>query len=68
LSMIFSHSPYPCFEDTFVERGQTWGFILWNGWMNAYFQCRSIARGYGVCDNPPRKIPYYRLRPIHFGH
>jgi hypothetical protein len=19
------------------------------------------------CDNPPRKIPYYRLRPIHFG-
>jgi hypothetical protein len=19
-------------------------------------------------DNPPRKIPYYRLRPIHFGH
>jgi hypothetical protein len=22
----------------------------------------------GECDNPPRKIPYYRLRPIHFGH
>jgi hypothetical protein len=21
-----------------------------------------------TCDNPPRKIPYYRLRPIHFGH
>jgi hypothetical protein len=21
-----------------------------------------------ICDNPPRKIPYYRLRPIHFGH
>jgi hypothetical protein len=20
------------------------------------------------CDNPPRKIPYYRLRPIHSGH
>jgi hypothetical protein len=20
------------------------------------------------CDNPPRKILYYRLRPIHFGH
>jgi hypothetical protein len=20
------------------------------------------------CDNPPRKIPYYRLRPVHFGH
>jgi hypothetical protein len=20
------------------------------------------------CDNPARKIPYYRLRPIHFGH
>jgi hypothetical protein len=20
------------------------------------------------CDNPPRKIPYYRLRLIHFGH
>jgi hypothetical protein len=23
-------------------------------------------QGYG-CDNPPRKILYYRLRPIHFG-
>jgi hypothetical protein len=22
----------------------------------------------GSCDNPPRKILYYRLRPIHFGH
>jgi hypothetical protein len=22
----------------------------------------------GACDNPPRKVPYYRLRPIHFGH
>jgi hypothetical protein len=22
----------------------------------------------GFCDNPPRKIAYYRLRPIHFGH
>jgi hypothetical protein len=21
-----------------------------------------------MCDNPPRKVPYYRLRPIHFGH
>jgi hypothetical protein len=21
-----------------------------------------------LCDNPPRKIPYYRLKPIHFGH
>jgi hypothetical protein len=21
-----------------------------------------------TCDNPPRKVPYYRLRPIHFGH
>jgi hypothetical protein len=20
------------------------------------------------CDNPPMKIPYYRLRPIHLGH
>jgi hypothetical protein len=20
------------------------------------------------CDNPPRKIPYYRLKQIHFGH
>jgi hypothetical protein len=21
-----------------------------------------------ICDNPPRKVPYYCLRPIHFGH
>jgi hypothetical protein len=20
------------------------------------------------CDNPPGKIPYFRLKPIHFGH
>jgi hypothetical protein len=20
------------------------------------------------CDKPPKKIPYYRLKPIHFGH
>jgi hypothetical protein len=26
----------------------------------------TVARG--KCDNPPRKIPYYRLGPIHFGH
>jgi hypothetical protein len=24
--------------------------------------------GKNICDNPPRKIPYYRLEPIHFGH
>jgi hypothetical protein len=21
-----------------------------------------------LCDNPPRKVSYYHLRPIHFGH
>jgi hypothetical protein len=29
-----------------------------------YDAVQTLAR----CDNPPRKIPYYRLRPIHFGH
>jgi hypothetical protein len=24
--------------------------------------------GVGNCDNPPRKVLYYCLRPIHFGH
>jgi hypothetical protein len=24
--------------------------------------------GDDTCDNPPREIPYYRLKPIHFGH
>jgi hypothetical protein len=28
----------------------------------------SKLRKEGRCDNPPRKVPYYRLRPIHFGH
>jgi hypothetical protein len=28
----------------------------------------SSGEGEEECDNPPRKIPYYRLRPIHFGH
>jgi hypothetical protein len=27
-----------------------------------------VGIGEGECDNPPRKVPYYRLRPIHFGH
>jgi hypothetical protein len=26
------------------------------------------ARREERCDNPPRKVLYYRLRPIHFGH
>jgi hypothetical protein len=21
-----------------------------------------------LCDNPPKKIPYYHLKQIHFGH
>jgi hypothetical protein len=29
---------------------------------------RPAGLGAGWCDNPPGKIPYYRLRPIHFGH
>jgi transposase InsO family protein len=28
----------------------------------------AVAHPQTNCDNPPRKIPYYRLRPIHFGH
>jgi hypothetical protein len=28
---------------------------------------RVVDSNGGKCDNPPRKIPYYRLRPIHFG-
>jgi hypothetical protein len=28
---------------------------------------RSGFKG-GGCDNPPRKVQYYRLRPIHLGH
>jgi hypothetical protein len=29
-----------------------------------------LLRGtcWNLFDNPPRKIPYYRLRPVHFGH
>jgi hypothetical protein len=32
--------------------------------IDALFQRANVD----VCDNPPRKVPYYRLRPIHFGH
>jgi hypothetical protein len=31
-------------------------------------EATSRSADLGRCDNPPRKIPYYRLRPIHFGH
>jgi hypothetical protein len=30
-----------------------------------HVQCARTSRR---CDNPPKKIPYYRLKPIHFGH
>jgi hypothetical protein len=29
---------------------------------------RAVDLVLGCCDNPPRKIPYYHLKPIHFGH
>jgi hypothetical protein len=29
---------------------------------------RFVERGLALCDNPPRKIPYYHLKPIHFGY
>jgi hypothetical protein len=29
---------------------------------------RMVGESVFYCDNPPRKIPYYRLGPIHFGH
>jgi hypothetical protein len=32
------------------------------------FMKASTWFGVDFCDNPPRKVPYYRLRPIHFGH
>jgi hypothetical protein len=31
-------------------------------------QCKHGGVVHPCCDNPPRKVPYYRLRPIHFGH
>jgi hypothetical protein len=34
-----------------------------DGWWKLIFGARSP-----YCDNPPRKILYYRLKPIHFGH
>jgi hypothetical protein len=32
------------------------------------FGSKHCYMGHRRCDNPPRKILYYRLRPIHFGH
>jgi hypothetical protein len=36
--------------------------------MADHLRAMVLRLGYDKCDNPPRKIPYYRLRPIHFGH
>jgi hypothetical protein len=36
--------------------------------IKSYFPKAPVDIVAGGCDNPPRKIPYYRLRPIHFGH
>jgi hypothetical protein len=44
------------------------------GWeiASCWYHCRlrraRSPSSHPFCDNPPRKIPYYRLRPIHFGH
>jgi hypothetical protein len=35
-------------------------------WVSRLFTM-TIHEKHSFCDNPPRKIPYYRLRPIHFG-
>jgi hypothetical protein len=35
--------------------------------VSAVIMVERIEEGH-ACDNPPRKIPYYCLRPIHFGH
>jgi hypothetical protein len=45
-----------------------WGYSL--GFSLLGFSTGFSSPGFstGSCDNPPRKIPYYRLRPIHFGH
>jgi hypothetical protein len=37
----------------------TWPFAVWG---------LDIVGPLRKCDNRPRKIPYYRLRPIRFGH
>jgi hypothetical protein len=32
------------------------------------WKVHAVTKQQRKCDNPPRKIPYYLLRPIHFGH
>jgi hypothetical protein len=32
------------------------------------YDYKQLAHEFCTCDNPPKKVPYYRLRPIHFGH
>jgi hypothetical protein len=43
---------------------------MWVYW-DQFFGAPTDISGRNVestCDNPPRKILYYRLKPIHFGH
>jgi hypothetical protein len=61
-------------DEELVSR-HTENFNVLDWWKVAgtrYPTLRRIARDiYAIpvtCDNPLRKIPYYRLKPIHFGH
>jgi hypothetical protein len=49
---------------------QYWYANIPKGHITSWFQPRNklLSSFKGMCDNPPKKIPYYRLRPIHFGH
>jgi hypothetical protein len=53
-------------KDTTKAVGELWQAAAmnarWSWWRDG------CGRGRGECDNPPRKIPYYRLKPIYFGH
>jgi hypothetical protein len=40
----------------------------WRPGLLSHHACSPPIYEHHGCDNPPRKIPYYRLRPIHFGH
>jgi hypothetical protein len=44
-----------------------WRIASWSWWLSWRISLLAGVVASPVCDNLPRKIPYYRLKPIHFG-
>jgi hypothetical protein len=56
-------------EQNVVTEHRLHAVATWVAYLQWYLPRMRTRVTYVVsCDNPPRKIPNYHLKPIHFGH